>query len=393
MRLLLSQGVQAVATVLSGLLAQKVFFVELSTRETIGSSTLIDVQWTFLAITLLCVGLALFFYYMPLPEVTDAEMENSTRYLPVDPKKRSFFGFQLRTWSLALAVLAQWTYVASQETMSIFFQDILTPTLNAPPGASPTNLVRGEASGSSDPVLNTTDHLLIAHTAFALSRFLAAYLAYLSPTHRKVPQPRTILNLCVGLTIASGALVAALRPSNHELIAIPVMLFFFFEGPIWPLIFTLGLRGQGKRTKRAAAFITMGASGPAFWPFVVYAIHQRGASYQTAFSLVPGLLVITGFFSLFLDIKRDARALVDARVGPEQQQKIQDRANREMELDAIIARRRGSVNALSGFGNPTLDYEKFNFVKRLSVAFTKNRKGSDPSATTEHGESRSSQSG
>lgn len=108
MRLLLSQGVQAVATVLSGLLAQKVFFAKLSTSEFIGSTTLIDVQWTFLAITLLCVALALFFYYMPLPEVTDAEMENSTRYLPVDPKKRSFFGFQLRTWSLALAVMAQW---------------------------------------------------------------------------------------------------------------------------------------------------------------------------------------------------------------------------------------------------------------------------------------------
>ncbi|KAI0868489.1 fucose permease [Hypoxylon argillaceum] len=394
MRLLLSQGVQAVATVLSGLLAQKVFFVELSTRQSIGPSTLIDVQWTFLSITLLCVGLALFFYYMPLPEVTDAEMENSTRYLPVDPKKRSFFGFQLRSWTLALAVLAQWTYVASQETMSIFFRDILTPTLNAPPGSGSTNLVRGNASDSSDPRLSTTDHLLVAHTAFALSRFLAAYLAYLSPTHSWVPQPRTILNCCVGLSITTGILITALRPTNHELVAIPVMLFFFFEGPIWPLIYTLGLRGQGKRTKRGAAFITMGASGPAFWPFVVYAIHQRGASYQTAFALVPGLLVITGFFSLFLDLKHDARALVDARVGPEQQQKIQDRANREMELDAIIAaRRRASVHALSGFTSPGVDFEKFNFVKRLSVAFTKNRKASDPSATTEHGESRSSQSG
>lgn len=62
MRLLLSQGVQAVATVISNLLAQKVFFVRLSTSEHIASSTLIEVQWTFLAITLLCVGLALFFY-------------------------------------------------------------------------------------------------------------------------------------------------------------------------------------------------------------------------------------------------------------------------------------------------------------------------------------------
>ncbi|KAJ2978903.1 hypothetical protein NUW58_g7347 [Xylaria curta] len=393
MRLLLSQGVQATSTVISGLLAQKVFFVELSSREYIGATTLIDVQWTFLAITLLCVALALFFYYMPLPEVTDAEMENSTRYLPVDPKKRSFFGFQLRTWSLALAVLAQWTYVASQETMSLFFRNIVTPSLD-PSIEPPTNMVRAEPSARAEGLrLSTTDYLLIAHTAFALSRFLAGYLAYLSPTHPKIPQPRTVLNLCTGLSIVSGILVVALRPRNPNLLIIPIALFFFFEGPMWPLIYTLGLRGQGKRTKRAAAFITMGASGPAFWPFVVYGIHKRGLSYQTAFVLVPALLAISGFFSLFLDLKADARALVDARVGPEQQQKIQDRANREMELDAIIAaRRRASVNGLDSFNSPFIDYDKFNFVKRLSVALTKNRRSSEP-VPPDHGEYKSNNPG
>ncbi|KAI1742599.1 major facilitator superfamily domain-containing protein [Xylaria scruposa] len=389
MRLLLSQGIQAIATVISGVLAQKVFFAELSTHSSIGSMTLIDVQWTFLAITLLCVALALLFYYMPLPEVTDAEMENSTRYLPVDPKKRSFFGFQLRTWSLVLAVMAQWFYVASQETMSVFFRSILLPSLDSPT-VSPTNMVRDTSPEQEGLSLSTNDYLLIAHTAFALSRFSAAYLAYLSPTHPKVPQPRTILNLCAGFSIISGVLVAALRPRNPNLLVIPVVLFFFFEGPMWPLIYTLGLRGQGKRTKRAAAFITMGASGPAFWPFVVYGIHQQGASYQTAFILVPALLVISGLFPLFLDLKRDARALVDARVGPEQQQKIQDRANREMDLDAIIAaRRRASVNGLDGFNSPNFDYEKFNLVKRLSVALAKHRRGSEPTST---GESKSSNS-
>ncbi|KAI8624836.1 fucose permease [Xylariaceae sp. FL1651] len=379
MRLLLAQGVQAVATVLSGLLAEKVFFVELSTHGYTGSSTLIDVQWTFLVITLLCVALALFFYYMPLPEVTDAEMENSTRYLPVDPKKRSFFGLQLRTWSLSLAVVAQWTYVAGQETMSIFFRNILTP---------PVDTTQDKSSETTLGLnLTITDYLLIAHTAFALSRFLAAYLAYLSPTHPKVPQPRTILNICTGFSILSGVLVSALRPKNPNILVIPVMLFFFFEGPMWPLIYTLGLRGQGKRTKRAAAYITMGGSGPAFWPFVVYGIHQRGASYQTSFILVPALLVITGFFSLFLDLKRDARALVDARVGPEQQRKIQDRANREMDLDTIIAARRRA--SMSG---PFYDYEKFNFVKRLSIALGKTRRSSER-PIAEHRESKSSSSG
>ncbi|KAI0141682.1 fucose permease [Xylariaceae sp. FL1272] len=370
MRLLLAQGVQAIATVISGLLAQKVFFVNLSKRGYRGSSTLLDVQWTFLAITLFCVALALFFYYAPLPEMSDAEMENSTKYLPVDPKKRSLFGRQLRSWSLGLAVAAQWTYVAGQETMSIFFQNILSPASDASSGLN----------------LSPSDYLLLAHSAFAASRFFAAYLAYLSPTHPEVPQPRTILNICTGFSILTGILISAVRPKNPDLLFIPMVLFFFFEGPMWPLIFTLGLRGQGKRTKRAAAYITMGGSGPAFWPFVVYAIHQRGATYQTAFILVPALLVISGFFSVFLDLKRDARALVDARVGPEQQRKIQDRANREMDLDRIIST--GRPRSMSG----TLsDYDKMNFIKRLSIAFGKRRDSQPP--TTEHRESKSGSPG
>ncbi|KAI0144075.1 MFS general substrate transporter [Hypoxylon sp. NC0597] len=380
MRLCLAQGFQAIATVLSGFLAQRVFFAKMDNPDNTESLALLDVQWTYLAITLLCAALALFFYYMPLPEVTDAEMENSTRYLPVDPKKRSFGGLELRTWTLALAILAQWTAVASQESMSIFFQGIMTPKTslnvsNEPPPRETLQRLPGLA-------VSIPNYLLIAHTAFAASRFLTAYLAYLSPTHPKIPQPRTVLSITTCLSVVCGILIAVLRPTNTNLLAIPVILFFFFEGPLWPLIFALGLRGQGKRTKRAAAYITMGASGPAFWPYVIYAIVERGGNIQTAFSVVPALLVITGFFSLFLDLKRDARALVDARVGAEDQSRIQDRANRDMDLDAILAaRRRASVSGMPA------DEEKAGFLKRFSLALGKGngacpgRRSSDQTAS------------
>ncbi|KAI1098623.1 MFS general substrate transporter [Jackrogersella minutella] len=384
MRLCLAQGIQAVATVLSGLLAQRVFFTRLDATSPTDtkSSALLDVQWTYLAITLLCAALALFFYYMPLPEVTDAEMEHSTRYLPVDPKKRSFGGLELRTWTLALAVLAQWATVAGQESMSIFFQEILTPKITVRDTGGPPTALLQTPQGLT---LSIPNYLLIAHTAFSTSRFLAAFLAYLSPTHLWVPQPRTVLSITTGLSILCGVIVTIFRPSNPDLLVIPVVLFFFFEGPLWPLIFALGLRGQGKRTKRAAAYITMGASGPAFWPFVIYAVVQRGGSIQTAFAVVPALFVLAGFFPLFLDLIRDARNLVDARVGAEDQSRIQDRANRDMDLDAILAaRRRASI------GMP-VDDEKGGFLRRLSTALRKGsnvfpgRKDSDP-PTSEHRE-------
>ncbi|KAJ1331926.1 MFS transporter FHS family L-fucose permease [Microdochium nivale] len=341
MRLLLAQAVQAIGTILSQVIAQRVFFDTVSVRDNSESSTtLLDVQWTYLAITLFSAGLALLFYYMPLPEVTDAEMEHSTRYLPIDPKKPSFFGLQLRTCTLILAVLAQWTYVAGQESMSIYFSALLNPAATSD---NPAAMTAGIAPSLR---LSSSEFLLVAHTAFALSRILAGILAYLSPRHPHIPQPRTVLNVTNACSIACAIAVCAVRPLNNpNIIAIPVVLFFFFEGPMWPLIFALGLRGQGSRTKRAAAYITMGASGPAFWPFVMYAIVQRTgsterSSYQTAFIIVPSLLVITGLFSLFLDFKRDARLLVDSRVGAEEQARIQDQANREMDLDAIMSTRR-----------------------------------------------------
>jgi MFS family permease len=118
--------------------------------------------------------------------------------------------------------------------------------------------------------------------------------------------------------------------TNPNLLLIPIVLFFFAEGPLWPLIFTLGLRGQGKRTKSAGAWLTMGASGAAFWPFVVYAIIRRGGSLQTAFVVVVALMGGTMVFPLFLTFVRDGRTLVDPGKG----------GSVNVELGHVIAERR-----------------------------------------------------
>lgn len=308
-RILIAQGIQAVATVLSGLLAQKVFFVDLNSGGPPTSKELLDVQWTYLAITLLSVALALFFYYMPLPEVRDAELGRAAERLPVDPKKRTFGGFQLRTLLIIFAVLAQWTYVAAQESMSIFFKNLITAFL---PSTSDTS--------SDDPTglaLSATDYTLVAHTAFALSRFNAAHLTWLGVRHplsRLLPSPRNLLAIFSALSILFALLCVVLQPYySPNLIAIPIMLFFFAEGPIWPLIFAMGLRGQGDRTKRASAWLTMGASGPAIWPYVMYGISNSGStrSLQLSFIVVVVLLLFTLAYPIILTAVRDARDIVD----------------------------------------------------------------------------------
>ena len=55
----------------------------------------------------------------------------------------------------------------------------------------------------------------------------------------------------------------------------------------------------------------MGASGPAFWPFVSYAVLENGGSIQSSFIVVVGLVVVSLVFPAFLCFVGDARGLVD----------------------------------------------------------------------------------
>ncbi|KAK4229656.1 major facilitator superfamily domain-containing protein [Podospora fimiseda] len=307
-RLLLAQGVQAVGSVLSGLLANNVFFPTIEDRE-VDSTTLIDVQWTYLAVTLLSVLLALYFYYMPLPEVSDRELADLATRLPVNPKaksnKNSRLSFSLRNITIILAVLSQWTYVAAQENMSVFFHSLIT-------SFATSNAASSNPPGFTISVLN---YLVIAHTAFAVSRFMVAGLTYLSVTHpsiRLLPTPRTVLLITVVLSTLCALVTMILPPtSDPNMLAIPIILFFFFEGPIFPLVFSLGLRGQGDRTKRAAAWLTMGGSGPAFWPFVTYAVVEKGGSVRTGNIVVVALMGVCAFYPLFLTISKRGRSMSD----------------------------------------------------------------------------------
>ncbi|EAQ85777.1 hypothetical protein CHGG_07030 [Chaetomium globosum CBS 148.51] len=227
-RLLLAQGVQGVGSVLSGLLADRVFFVGRleGPAGTVNSTTLIDVQWTYLSVTLLSVLLALLFYYMPLPEVSDAELAELASRSPVDPAQKSIGNISLRTWTVGLAVFAQWCYVSAQENMSLFVEQLITSFTTNPSAA----LAAPETSldPSTGLALSLPNYLLIAHTAFALSRFLAGFLclarAHLSQPHRPspshllryLPTPRTLLLLCT-LTAAVSALTTAAQHSAQKI--------------------------------------------------------------------------------------------------------------------------------------------------------------------------------
>ncbi|TLD18831.1 MFS general substrate transporter [Venturia nashicola] len=238
-RLNLSQGVQAIGSVVSPLLAQKVLFKNVAGK----TGSLIDVQWTYLAIALFTVLLAVAFYYVPLPESTNQELEDSAERADF-ANLAEMNGVRVVWITLALGVLAQFCYVGAQESISTSLENYIHQSFHSP--------------------ISTSTWSAVAHTCFALGRFFAAALSYLFSRHGL--QPRHLLSFFL-LTSTSLSIVSMFYQDTTS--QITIMLLYFFEAPIFSLIFATCLRGLGKWTKDGSALLTAAISGGAVWPAVM----------------------------------------------------------------------------------------------------------------------------
>ena len=126
-RLNLSQGVQAIGSVVSPLLAKKVLF-----KNVLDPTSLIDVQWTYLGIAFFDILLAAAFYYMPIPEASDEDFEdvaekrssvNSARFGKLGNIKVIYI-------TLALGVFSEWCYVGLQEAAASYYQDYISVVMS-----------------------------------------------------------------------------------------------------------------------------------------------------------------------------------------------------------------------------------------------------------------------
>ncbi|KAG0646890.1 L-fucose permease [Hyphodiscus hymeniophilus] len=285
-RLLLAQGVQGIGSILSQLLAQKALFS--SVRVDL---SLIDVQWTYLAVALFTVVLALFFYYMPLPEATDTDLQIQSDDLGIYTSTTILTPrLPLIYLTLGLAVFAQLLYVGAQEAMSVYFSSLLT-SLSKP-------------HTTSSLALSLDNYSILALTTFAVGRFLFAPLCLIIP-------PRILLLFTFLAGIVFSTLTMSLDLTANG-IAGPALVFFLFESPVWPLIFAMGLRGMGRRTKMAAALLTAAASGGAIFQFVMFAVQR--VSHQTvqySFCVIVALFAFGTIFPIYLNLVPGARHQVD----------------------------------------------------------------------------------
>lgn len=246
-RLNLSQGVQAIGTVVSPLLAQKVLF-----KGATDAGSLVEVQWTYLGIALFSILLAVAYYYVPLPEATDAELENAQANRSDYANWASVSGVRILWIGLGLAVLSQFAYVGAQEAVSTSFAAYKTAVFGSP--------------------LSTSSWQAIGHTTFAAGRFVTAGLNYF------IKARYLLLFFYLGL-VALSAVAMVYDGVTAQTV---LMLLYFCEGPIFSFLFAMALRGMGKHTKDAAAVLTAAISGGACWPPIMYGVvtgTQRGTQY------------------------------------------------------------------------------------------------------------------
>lgn len=278
-RLNLSQGFQAVGTVVAPLIARKALF-----RNT-DAGSLVNTQWAYTGIALFTVALAVAFFYVPLPEGTDRELEERSERMDHANYARALGGRVRIIWIiLGFGVFSMWCYVGTQEAIATGIYAYLTQL---------------------DPTFNAIDFVGISHGIFAFSRFLAAALGFFI-------KPRHLLVFYFSGLIIFSALAMSLDTTKA---AAMLCVIFFFEGPIFSLVFAQSLRGMGRHTKDASALITAAISGGAVLPAFSYVVgSQRGAQRSIAVAVAGASA--GALYPIMLNLYPLARTVVDPLADP-----------------------------------------------------------------------------
>ncbi|KAJ5787286.1 Major facilitator superfamily domain general substrate transporter [Penicillium paradoxum] len=274
-RLNISQGVQAVGSVLSPLLAKRVLF-----KDVHDVASLVDVQWAYLGIALFDVLLAVAFYYLPVPEASDEDLEELANRRREDNMTK-VIGVPVVWLTLGLGVWSQFFYVAGQEVLA-------------------TGLERFVLAARPDSSLTAFDFLTIGHSVFAVGRFLAAFAQWFL-------KPRWILMVSyIGMIVFS---ILCMKTTGSAAIVMAMMVYLFESGA-FSIIFCISLRGTAQHTKTATVLLTMAISGGTFFPFAEYAAYlAHGDSFS--FCVIIALFCAGAIFPIYLNLVPAVKKQVD----------------------------------------------------------------------------------
>lgn len=292
-RLNISQAFQAIGTVCSPLLATKVLF-----DNVLNAPSLVNVQWTYLGIAIFDFALAVAFYYIPLPEANDEQLEE------LADRRSAAYSATVGPWkvvyvTLGIGVFSQWCYVGEQECIGGSLQALI-------------QLVKPRTDVTS------FDLATIGHTVFMAGRFLTAFLDYLF-------KPRLVLTgLYVGL-ITCLALQMHLGANSAAAVG---LLSFLFESGIFSNTYATAMRGLGYHTKTGSALMTAAISGGAAFPPIMWAV-GNGHGLRYAYCVPLTAAVIGALFPVYLNLVPAARVQVDPVYKSKTQRALPELADQE----------------------------------------------------------------
>ncbi|SLM35439.1 Major facilitator superfamily domain, general substrate transporter [Lasallia pustulata] len=274
-RLNASQGVQAIGSVLSPLLARKVFFRNIS-----DAPSLVNVQWAYLGIAIFDVLLAIAFYYAHIPEASDEDLAILAERREITNSKQ-VLRHPVIYVTLALGIFSQFCYVGGQEAVVYNFQTYVTVV-------------------QPHPAIVPFDYLTVGRTAFVVGRFISAFACYF------ITPSWVLMFLYLGMIVSSAL---AMSVSGNAGIAM-ITLIMLFESGTFPLIYAIAIRGLGKHTKMGSALLTAATSGGIIGPVIMSPVsNSRGLQY--AFCVVVAIFAFGLVFPPYLLVVPAARAQVD----------------------------------------------------------------------------------
>ncbi|KAF3931433.1 hypothetical protein ABW19_dt0202597 [Dactylella cylindrospora] len=272
-RLTTAQSVQAVGTVVAPVLASYVFF-----KDANDLNSLKNVQWVYLGVGVFVFCLAGAFWFAPIPEITDADMEyqvTSDETTEVGPLRKQITLF----WGVG----AQWCYVGAQVAVAGFFINY--------------SLETGRDHATSSNLL------AVAQGLFAIGRFAASAMM-------KWVRPRYVLTIFL-----FGCMVFSILAMNLGGTTGLVMLnlVLFFESCCFPIIFTLAIKKLGRHTKIGSSFLVSSICGGAIWPqFLAQVADHRDSTH---FAMIIPFIGFTLAFSFPIYVNLFQRERMD--IAPE----------------------------------------------------------------------------
>lgn len=231
------------------LLAAQVFF-----KNANDLTSLKNVQWVYLGVGVFVLCLSVAFYFAPIPEITDADMELQAM---ADNQGGEEVGPLRKQITLFWGVGAQFCYVGAQCAIAGFFINYALET--------------GRDHSTSSNLL------AVAQGLFAIGRFSAAAMM-------KFVKPRYVLTIyLLGCVVFS--ILAMNIPGTAGLALLNVV--FFFESCCFPTIFTLAIKKLGRHTKIGSSFLVSSISGGAVFPQMMGSAADRKGTHWAM--LVPFL--------------------------------------------------------------------------------------------------------